>query len=79
MKKILKITGILLMIFILFIVIEVVISYKCLTVKNYNIESDKIKENVKVVLMKVHLERIINVWPARSKNASRILFFLMEI
>ena len=26
------------MIFILFIVIEVVISYKCLTVKNYNIE-----------------------------------------
>ena len=31
------------MIFILFIVIEVVISYKCLTVKNYNIESDKIK------------------------------------
>lgn len=51
MKKILKITGILLMIFILFIVIEVVISYKCLTVKNYNIESDKIKENVKVVLV----------------------------
>ena len=39
------------MIFILFIVIEVVISYKCLTVKNYNIESDKIKENVKVVLV----------------------------
>ena len=51
MKKILKITGILLMIFILFIVIEVVISYKCLTVTNYNIESDKIKENVKLVLV----------------------------
>lgn len=39
------------MIFILFIVIEVVISYKCLTVTNYNIESDKIKENVKLVLV----------------------------
>ena len=74
------------MIFILFIVIEVVISYKCLTVKNYNIESDKIKENVKVVLVSdLHYgtfgennKRLV-FWSARSKNASRILFFLMEI
>lgn len=33
------------MIFILFIVIEVVISYKCLTISNYHIKSDKIKED----------------------------------
>lgn len=39
------------MIFILFIVIEVVISYKCLTISNYHIKSDKIKEDVKVVLV----------------------------
>lgn len=51
MKKLLKIMGILLMIFILFIVIEVVISYKCLTITNYKIKTGKVKENIRIVLI----------------------------
>lgn len=51
MKKILKITAILILIVILFITTEVVISYKCLTVTNYKIKSDRIKKDTRIVLI----------------------------
>ena len=51
MKKILKIVLVLLVIIILFITTEVIISYKCLTVTNYKIKSNKIKENMRIVLI----------------------------
>lgn len=39
------------MIFIIFIAVEIIISYKCLTVQNYKIQSDKINEEAKIVLI----------------------------
>lgn len=51
MKKILKIIVILILIVVLFITTEVVISYKCLTVTNYKIKSDRIKEDTRLVLI----------------------------
>ena len=51
MKNILKIIVVLIVIIILFITTEVIISYKCLTVTNYKIQSDKIKESTRIVLV----------------------------
>lgn len=51
MKNILKIIVILIVIIILLITTEVIISYKCLTVTNYKIKSDKIKESTRIVLI----------------------------
>ena len=51
MKNILKIIVVLIVIIILFITTEVIISYKCLTVANYKIQSDKIKESTRIVLV----------------------------
>lgn len=51
MKKALKMILILFLVIILFVITEVVISYKCLTVTNYNIRSNKIKEDMKIVLI----------------------------
>lgn len=38
-------------IFAILIAVEIVISYKCLTVTDYKIKSDKIKETTKIVLI----------------------------
>lgn len=38
-------------IFAILIVVEIIISYKCLTVTDYKIKSDKIKETTKIVLI----------------------------
>lgn len=51
MKKALKIILIIFILIILFLITEVIISYKCLTVTDYNIQSDKIKEDMKIVLI----------------------------
>lgn len=51
MKKALKMILILFLVIILFVITEVIISYKCLTVTNYKIQSNKIKEDMKIVLI----------------------------
>lgn len=51
MKRILKIIAILLIIMIILIGVEVFISYQCLTVTNYKIKSDKIREDARVILI----------------------------
>ena len=38
-------------IFAILIAVEIIISYKCLTVTDYKIKSDKIKETTKIVLI----------------------------
>ena len=38
-------------IFAILIAVEIIISYKCLTVMDYKIKSDKIKETTKIVLI----------------------------
>lgn len=38
-------------IFVILIAVEIIISYKCLTVTDYKIKSDKIKETMKIVLI----------------------------
>lgn len=51
MKKILKIIVIIVLVIIIVITTEIIISYKCLTITNYQIRSDKIKENTRIVLL----------------------------
>lgn len=51
MKKVLKIIAIIALVIIIVITAEIIISYKCLTITNYEIKSDKIKENTRIVLL----------------------------
>ena len=51
MKRMLKIIAILLIIIFIVIGVEVFISYRCLTVTSYQIKSDKINENVRIILL----------------------------
>ena len=51
MKKILKVAVIFCIVLVVFIGMEIMISYKCLTVTNYKIKSNKIKEDLRIVLI----------------------------
>lgn len=51
MRKILKAVAIVCIAFVMLIGIEIIISYKCLTVTNYKIKSDKIKDDTRIVLI----------------------------
>ena len=49
MKKSVRIAAMIFTIFAILIAVEIIISYKCLTVTDYKIKSDKIKETTKIV------------------------------
>ena len=51
MKKSVRIAAMIFTIFAILIAVEIIISYKCLTVTDYKIKSDKIKETTKIVLI----------------------------
>lgn len=51
MKKSVRIAAMIFAIFAILIAVEIIISYKCLTVTDYKIKSDKIKETIKIVLI----------------------------
>lgn len=51
MKKLLRITAMIFIIFIILIAVEIIISYKCLMITDYRIKSEKIKETTKIVLI----------------------------
>ena len=51
MRKILKAAAVICIALVLFIGTEIIISYKCLTVTNYKIESEKIKNDIRIVLI----------------------------
>lgn len=51
LKKSVRIAAMIFTIFAILIAVEIIISYKCLTVTDYKIKSDKIKETTKIVLI----------------------------
>ena len=51
LKKSVRIAAMIFAIFAILIAVEIIISYKCLTVTDYKIKSDKIKETIKIVLI----------------------------
>ena len=51
MKKSVRIAAMIFVIFSILIAVEIIISYRCLTVTDYKIKSNKIKETTKIVLI----------------------------
>ena len=51
LKKALKMILVILGLIILFVIADVIISYKCLTVTDYKIQSAKMKEDMKIILI----------------------------